>query len=716
MKIAQKVLLVLMVSGAVSCNGMLGDMAQSIASMQNTLDLMVLMQLRPLPELSLEYDGHAVGAGELIDMGLALESAEKTITLTITNIGTVDLPLSVLELRGGYAGYFTIDNLTAAALPATLGPDEAVSFDVTFASNEKNSGYMAAVVSISTGDEYSPYNVTVACERVERHQANMSIWCGNTWLPDGATYSMGTTTAAVEKTFTVYNTGTTAMTIDAIGLDDATDFAISGLSAGDSIAAGGSVAMTVSFTPAFAGSHDASATFAYSYDDGVDSVSREHILNLTGKASGVVNTPGAPTLMSGDQKLTVTWTAMYGASSYEVWFSTANDTSSAWHISGITGTSRTISGLTNGTTYYVWLKSKSEDVISGFGPVASGVPKPVPNAPGAATIVPGDAQLFLKWAAVTWASSYEVWYGVDSDSSKAVRFTGDGDDTDVTCTVTGIAAGTTYYVWIKAKNDAGTSGFGTISSGLTYCSVTYASTDHTIGSVPAAAAYKYGATITVLGNTGDLAGAEIRDGIRQRLLRWNTSQDGIGTDYVEDDTFVITANVTLYAIYSTGSDVIRKVGPAGGWVFYDAGSVQSWGRYLEAANEDLTESVWGTYDTSVGTSVEIGTGMANTEATVLKDTATANKGADRCYNYSVLYNGTTYDDWFLPSKNELIYVYSNLKCSNVADFNNHTYQSSSEYDSGYAWMQEFSGDYAGMKYHSQKNYFTYGVRPVRYFQ
>ena len=120
--------------------------------------------------------------------------------------------------------------------------------------------------------------------------------------------------------------------------------------------------------------------------------------------------------------------------------------------------------------------------------------------------------------------------------------------------------------------------------------------------------------VLVLDNTGDLIGEEIRDGIKQYFLHWNTKENGTGenysvTEYYDYDTNIyykntieITkemgeSNINLYAIYTKESDVIGKIGPAGGIIFYDAGSNQSWGRYLEAAPQSTEWELkeWGKY-------------------------------------------------------------------------------------------------------------------------
>ncbi len=80
------------------------------------------------------------------------------------------------------------------------------------------------------------------------------------------------------------------------------------------------------------------------------------------------------------------------------------------------------------------------------------------------------------------------------------------------------------------------------TSGSTTYSVTYNANGATSGSVPTdATAYTSGQSVTVLGNTGNLALTNKSFG------GWNTKDDGTGTNYQAGATFSISANTTLYA-------------------------------------------------------------------------------------------------------------------------------------------------------------------------
>jgi hypothetical protein len=167
--------------------------------------------------------------------------------------------------------------------------------------------------------------------------------------------------------------------------------------------------------------------------------------------------PGKPSVIAGTNQLTVSWSAVTGASAYEVWINTVNDNTSATKFgSDVTATTCTINGLTNGTTYFVWLKAKNSAGTSGFSSSASGTV--APSAPGMPVITSGAAnQMTVSWTAVTGATAYEVWYNTVNDTSSATKL--GIDIIGTTCNISGLTSSTTYYVWLKAKNAAGTSGF-----------------------------------------------------------------------------------------------------------------------------------------------------------------------------------------------------------------------------------------------------------------
>jgi hypothetical protein len=130
-------------------------------------------------------------------------------------------------------------------------------------------------------------------------------------------------------------------------------------------------------------------------------------------------------------------------------------------------------------------------------------------------------------------------------------------------------------------------------------------------------------------------------------------------------------------------------GPAGGCVFYDKGAYSDGWRYLECApSETEFDAPWGAYGTTVeGTSTGIGTGKRNTEliAAYLNRIGASGKAAQLCDELVI----DGYDDWFLPSKDELNLMYANLKEKGMGEFGSGWYWSSSEYSADHSWIQYF---------------------------
>lgn len=130
-------------------------------------------------------------------------------------------------------------------------------------------------------------------------------------------------------------------------------------------------------------------------------------------------------------------------------------------------------------------------------------------------------------------------------------------------------------------------------------------------------------------------------------------------------------------------------GPAGGIIFYDKGMFFNDWQYLEAAPADLDGAQWAATDLGIrGTGTAVGTGKRNTELIV--EQLGIGTAAQLCD--ALEFGG--YNDWFLPSQDELDLMYRNLKQRGLGNFLNSEYWSSS-YDSSRvlghtSWGQNFS--------------------------
>ncbi len=173
---------------------------------------------------------------------------------------------------------------------------------------------------------------------------------------------------------------------------------------------------------------------------------------------------------------------VYGSSTYIAWYfngyeagltvelqvSTNSDMSSPFvDVTGLTGLTYEVTGLTEGTTYYWRVRSKSSGgaysawtgiwsfTVSGYGGGATTPLKPVLNIP-------------LDGSTVTSSTTWLAWYlngshigltyhvQVSTASNFSTFFVKDSGLTDLTYELSGLVDGETYYWRVRSKNSLGT--------------------------------------------------------------------------------------------------------------------------------------------------------------------------------------------------------------------------------------------------------------------
>ncbi len=122
----------------------------------------------------------------------------------------------------------------------------------------------------------------------------------------------------------------------------------------------------------------------------------------------------------------------------------------------------------------------------------------------------------------------------------------------------------------------------------------------------------------------------------------------------------------------------------GGYIFY----LDNTGKHGMVAKKTSYPNIpngWGCFYTDIPTSTLFGTGKANTNAILnaCSDTANAARVCDKL-------SSGGFDDWYLPSKEELQLIYTNLHQHSLGSFENHSYWSSSEHSQGYGWEIDFT--------------------------
>ena len=239
-----------------------------------------------------------------------------------------------------------------------------------------------------------------------------------------------------------------------------------------------------------------------------------------------------------------------------------------------------------------------------------------------------------------------------------------------------------------------------------------------------------GESSTLSWSVTDATSVTVNNGIGSVALAGTTAVNPTTTTTYTLTATNVTGSVTATTTVTVNSYVLGDIGPAGGYIFYDKGyyskadftivkaagngtvpitpTYDDW-RYLEAAPYDQSAGTeWGCYGTLIwgagGTAV--GAGEQNT-IDIETGCTTSGTAADICANLSL----GGYDNWFLPSKDELNLMYENLKVFGVGGFTDDFYWSSSEYDAGFAYFQGFGIGSQGYGYKHN----SLPVRAVRAF-
>ena len=189
--------------------------------------------------------------------------------------------------------------------------------------------------------------------------------------------------------------------------------------------------------------------------------------------------PGAPTIGTVtplDAAVSVSWTppANPGGSaitSYRVIPYVGSVAQPAWEFPA-TATTRTITGLTNGTSYRFRVAAIN---TTGAGPMSafSTPVKPVaavntPGAPTGVTATPADAAAVVSWTppanpGTTPVSGYRIVPFIGTTAQPAWEF----DAATTTRTITGLVNGTTYTFRVTAVNSWGYGAPSTDSNAVT---------------------------------------------------------------------------------------------------------------------------------------------------------------------------------------------------------------------------------------------------------
>jgi len=179
--------------------------------------------------------------------------------------------------------------------------------------------------------------------------------------------------------------------------------------------------------------------------------------------------PGVPTdiqAVAGDGEVTVRWSPVAGATSYNIYWNTAGGVARTDEVIGTSTTLFVHPYLANGTTYYYSVSAVNVEGESGLSseasatPVDSSISNP-PSAPAAVTATGGDGQVTINWSPVSGATSYNIYWDTSGSITTADSAIISAPSPYVHMNLTN---GTTYHYAVTAINNDGESGLSTEAS------------------------------------------------------------------------------------------------------------------------------------------------------------------------------------------------------------------------------------------------------------
>jgi fibronectin type 3 domain-containing protein/V8-like Glu-specific endopeptidase len=162
-------------------------------------------------------------------------------------------------------------------------------------------------------------------------------------------------------------------------------------------------------------------------------------------------------------KVRVTWSAVSGASSYDVWRSTSSDGTKTW-MGSPADTTFDDSATGIETTYYYWVRACNDFGCSDYSDYDSGWrsgTEPFPPANVQASDGNYTNKVQVTWSIASGATYYQVWRATSASSPKSLL----GEPAETSFGDTSASVGSTYYYWAKACNTYGCSDYSAYDTG-----------------------------------------------------------------------------------------------------------------------------------------------------------------------------------------------------------------------------------------------------------
>jgi len=280
--------------------------------------------------------------------------------------------------------------------------------------------------------------------------------------------------------------------------------------------------------------------------------------NSTEKSATPAPAATAPTVptnvaaTAGDKQVTVTWSAIAGATAYHVKRATTSG-GPYTQVAAPTSATYTDTSLTNGTSYYYVVSAvdaAGESANSSQVTAKPAAPVAVLAAPTGLTAKAGNAQVSLQWSGSTGATSYHVKRATTSGGP----YTQVAAPTAASYADSGVANGTVYYYVVSAVNSAGESANSAeVNAKPVAPTGPPPAVDVTITVTPASqhaiSPYIYGVNLaSSLTNGPPSLTFDRAGGNRWTAYNWQTNASNAGSDYLyENDSFLSSSTTPAAA-------------------------------------------------------------------------------------------------------------------------------------------------------------------------
>jgi HYDIN/CFA65/VesB-like, Ig-like domain/Abnormal spindle-like microcephaly-assoc'd, ASPM-SPD-2-Hydin/Cep192 domain 4 len=371
----------------------------------------------------------------VIDFGRVTTGSNASQAVGLSNPGEASLTITQATVSGNG---FAIGGLT---LPLTIAPGGSSAFTTTF--TPSSTGSVTGAIVLSSNASTSPMNISLTGTGVAPAVAQLTAGPANLNFGNVQVGAVGT------QSGTITNTGSASATVSLVTVTG-TGYNVSGIVQGQTVAAGQSVPITVTFSPTSTGSVGGSISVTSNASNSPTNIS----LAGTGTAASTPQlTASVASLNFGNVEVGNTGTQNESLTNT----GSANVTIS---LVAVTGSGYSVSGVSQGQTI---TGGQSVPVTVTFTPTTTGsaagsisITSNASNSPTVISLAGGSHLVSLSWSASTTSTvvGYNIYRGTQGNGTYPLKLNL-SLLSGTTFTDTSVVAGQTYYYAVTAVDSTG---------------------------------------------------------------------------------------------------------------------------------------------------------------------------------------------------------------------------------------------------------------------